>query len=183
MSPQWGDPDHDWAGINDCVDIMYEMLGEHVIQAKEKFGELRCYVSQTIDDGGWVKWFVGTYGWEWIGIRKWLFGVSYRRNGRDKRMSLSMLGVEITRSSRKAIPKKVKEHMEATFVDTYRKAYARCTQKYPHLREFILAPADYPEYLNGIVPESDCDHPCWWKGGGKKTCGVCMKEEKHDTIH
>ena len=112
MTPLWGDPNHDWAGINDCVEIMCDMLGEHVIQAKEKFGGLRCYVSLSEED-----------------------------------------------------------------IPMYRKAYETCVAKYPHLREYILAPADYPEYLIGIVPEDECDHPVHWVGPGYRTCGVCMKKE------
>ncbi len=44
--PQWGDPEHDWGAIEDCVEIMYERLGKEpgFMQAKEKFGGVRCYI-------------------------------------------------------------------------------------------------------------------------------------------
>lgn len=45
MSPVWGE-DHCWKEINDCVDMMYKMLGDDIFQAKEKFGYLRVYVSK-----------------------------------------------------------------------------------------------------------------------------------------
>ena len=180
--PMWGDKTHDWAAIEACVDIMYEVLSDHVTQAKEKFGYLRCYVSTTIDGCGWVKWFVMWCGWRWIGIRRWLFDASYRRNGRDKSISFRMLGVQITRSSREAISKKVKERMEAAFVDTYRQAYERCVAEYPHMAKYILMDADYPELLVGIVPEAECKHPGWWSGGGEWRCGVCMKVVTEDLI-
>jgi len=42
--PEWGDKDHDWDAIYDCVEIIYEDVPEYVCQAKEKFGYLRFYV-------------------------------------------------------------------------------------------------------------------------------------------
>jgi len=58
---------------------------------------------------------------------------------------------------------------------TYRAAYKKCLDKYPHMKKYILMDADYPEYLVGLVTE--CDHPGWWVGNGKRRCGVCGKEE------
>ena len=49
--PQWGDPDHNWEAINDCVEILYEELGNLVLQAKEKFGFVRCYMSYCTPEG------------------------------------------------------------------------------------------------------------------------------------
>jgi len=40
--PQWGDPNHDWNGIWECVDILQEALPDS--HCKEKFGHVRCYV-------------------------------------------------------------------------------------------------------------------------------------------
>jgi len=107
--PDWGDKNHDWDAINDCVKIMYDML--EPMQAKEKFGYLRCYMGEF-----------------------------------DK--------------------------------DLYRKAYKTCLEKHPHMKQYILTDADYPEWLVGLVPEDECEHPSWWSGIGYKRCSVCMKEEK-----
>lgn len=107
--PQWGE-DHDWEAINDCVDIMYEFLGDSA-DAKEKYGFLRCY------------WFFSESG-----------------------------------------------------IESYRNAYEKCLEKHPHMKRYILNDCDYPEYLIGLVPESECNHEAWWTGKETKRCGVCMKE-------
>ena len=49
--PMWGDKTHDWAAIEACVDIMYEVLSGMVVQAKEKFGYLRCYMGDMSGEG------------------------------------------------------------------------------------------------------------------------------------
>ena len=50
--PYWGDETHDWAGIEACVDILYDRLGklDGFMQAKEKFGYIRCYIALKDDD-------------------------------------------------------------------------------------------------------------------------------------
>ena len=49
--PNWGDKNHNWKAIDDCVEILYEELGDLVCQAKEKFGFVRCYMSHCTPDG------------------------------------------------------------------------------------------------------------------------------------
>ena len=46
--PLWGDESHDWDGIDECIDILYNELKDsevNIMQLKEKFGDIRMYCS------------------------------------------------------------------------------------------------------------------------------------------
>ena len=45
--PMWGDPKHNWQGIDDCITLMIKVLGDafEYYDIKEKFGHVRLYIS------------------------------------------------------------------------------------------------------------------------------------------
>jgi hypothetical protein len=66
--------------------------------------------------------------------------------------------------------------------EAYRKIYETLVAEYPHLKAEILVDADwFKEYLVGLVPQDDCDHPqTWCKMDGPRWCAVCGKTLPHD---
>jgi len=65
----------------------------------------------------------------------------------------------------------------------YHKAYAAAVEKFPYLYREILACADHPELLVGIIDPDECEH-YWWVGkfGSEKTierCSLCGATQEH----
>ena len=67
----------------------------------------------------------------------------------------------------------------------YHKLYAEAVKKWPHLYREILADADYPELLLGIIDTDKCEHYFWTdrKYPDKLYCSLCglTKEKPCDT--
>jgi len=173
--PLWGDKTHDWDAINNCVEIMYEEIPEYIIQAKEKFGYLRCYVSPVVDAQGWRRFSIDYTKKRWLSWMRWLFHIGMWRSYRQISIHIRFFGFTVNYIARKKLSASRKTRMEQDFPLKYRYAYEKCLRKYPHMKKYILMDADFPKYLKGLVQEKDCDHEAYWKGKINR-CGVCMKE-------
>ena len=128
----WGE-DIDWAGINKCAEYIGRNLRKwgrvDVRDYKEKYGTVRVYCSL-----GWQSLFSITHpGW-----------VSYKVAGYPK----WLMTFDIYVLSR-IIP-----YLNYLILPyhkwLYRKLYKDCVKKYPHLREEILACADFDELLKDL---------------------------------
>jgi len=129
----WGDDNFDWSGLDWCVIYLHKNLCRwgriNVRQTKEKYGELRCYCSLgwhclfDITHPGWVSYKVAGYP-EWL-------------------MTFDIFVLS------KIIP-----YLNFIILPyhkwLYKKLYKNCIKKYPHLREEILACADYKELLKNL---------------------------------
>jgi len=129
----WGDSGVDWEGINKCAEYIGLNLRKWgrvgVRDYKEKYGTVRVYCSL-----GWRSLFSITHpGW-----------VSYKVAGYPK----WLMAFDIYVLSR-IIP-----YLNYIIVPyhkwLYRKLYKNCVKKYPHLREEILACADFDELLKDL---------------------------------
>lgn len=124
---RWGDKDVDWAGINDCCEILsnyclkWARLGG---STKEKFGTVRFYAQ-----------FNG------LSLHNLFYpGYHYYQ------FSRKIIYLDENLISKILSPLNPLFFQWQKFI--YKRAYKICLKKYPHLREEILCCADYPEYLN-----------------------------------
>jgi len=131
MFHNWGEKDFDWKGLDWCVRYLDTNLRRwgriNVRQAKEKFGQIRCYCS---------------LGWSC------LLNITHPGYVHYRPYPSWLKTFDIFYLS-KAIP-----YLNCIILPfhkwLYRKLYKDCVKKYPHLREEILSCAVYQELLEGI---------------------------------
>ncbi len=169
--PMWGDPDHDWKGIDDACSIIERRLRfwrVPVYQVKEKFGSVRVYCSL-----GWSSLHDICYpghacsrfpGWLWRLDCSWT-GNSNTVTGWLWRQTILRLSVWL--------------HKKA-----YRSAYKKAVRRHPDLAQYILEDADFSDLLVGIVPVDKCKHESEWlvhnaDSGVTVKCAICGRERNN----